>query len=56
MHFNKNNFKIGFQYTIHTFKNYFVIIFSIFSNKRYLNRPIGEDCELLNLLYFYNKS
>ena len=29
--FNKNNFKIGFHSTIHTFKNYFIIVFSIFN-------------------------
>ena len=29
-----------FHGTIHTFKNYFTTIFSIFSNKRYLNRLI----------------
>ena len=27
--FYKNNFKIGFQGTIHIFKNYFVIVFSV---------------------------
>ena len=31
-------FKIGFHDTIHTFKNYFAIVFSVFSNKRYPNR------------------
>ena len=31
--FNKNNFKIEFHPIIHTFKNYFTIIFSIFKNK-----------------------
>ena len=31
-------FKIGFHDTIHTFKNYFVTIFLVFSNKRYLNK------------------
>ena len=35
--FNKNNFKIGSYGTIHTFKIYFVTMFSIFSNKRYSN-------------------
>ena len=41
--FNKNNFKIGSHDTIHTFKNYFVIVFSVFSNKRYPKRPL--KCE-----------
>ena len=31
--FNKNNFKFGFHNTIHTFKNYSVTVFSVFSNK-----------------------
>ena len=34
----KKNFKIWFHGTIHTFKNYFATIFSVFNNKRYLNR------------------
>ena len=38
MKFNKINFKIEFYSTIHTFKNYFVTVFSISTNKRYLNR------------------
>ena len=29
--FSKNNFKIEFHDTIHTFKNYFAIVFSIFN-------------------------
>ena len=37
--FSKNNFKIGSHGTIHIFKNYFVIVFSVFSNKRYPNKP-----------------
>ena len=41
--FNKNNFKIGSHDTIHTFKNYFIIVFSVFSNKRYPKRPL--KCE-----------
>ena len=32
-------FKTGFYGTIHTFKNYFTTLFSVFSNKRYPNRP-----------------
>ena len=35
--FSRNNFKTGFHSTIHTFKNYFVTVFSAFSNKRYPN-------------------
>ena len=41
--FSKKNFKTGFHDTIHTFKNYFVTVFSIFSNKRYPNWPIIYD-------------
>ena len=37
--FNKNNFNIGIYSTIHTFKNYFATMFSVFSNKRYSNKP-----------------
>jgi len=33
---HKSNFKIGSHSTIHTFKNYFVTVFSIFNNKRYI--------------------
>ena len=36
--FSKINFKTGSHGTIHTFKNYFVTIFLVFSNKRYPNR------------------
>ena len=32
--------KIGSHSTIYTFKNYFTTVFSIFSNKRYQNRPL----------------
>ena len=35
--FNKNNFKIGSYGTIHTFKNYFI---TVFSNKWYPNIPL----------------
>ena len=38
--FSKKNFKIGSHDTIHTFKNYFVTMFLVFSNKRYLNRAL----------------
>ena len=34
----KSNFKIGFHDTIHTFKNYFAIAFSVFNNKQYPNK------------------
>ena len=34
----KSKFKTGFYSTIYTFKNYFITIFSVFSNKRYSNR------------------
>ena len=37
--FSKFFFKIGSYSTIHTFINYFVTVFSVFSNKRYPNRP-----------------
>ena len=36
----KKNFKFGSYDTINIFKNYFVIVFSVFSNKRYSNRPL----------------
>ena len=39
--FSKNNFKIRSYDIIHTFKNYFAPIFSVFSNKRYPNRILG---------------
>ena len=35
----KFNFKTGFHGTIDIFKNYFVTIFLVFSNKRYPNKP-----------------
>ena len=38
--FNNFFFKIGSQGTIHTFKNYFAIVFSVFNNKWYPNRPL----------------
>ena len=37
--FSKKNFKTGSHGTIHRFKNYFVTVFSVFSNKQYLNKP-----------------
>ena len=36
--FNKFFFKTEFYGTIHTFKNYFITIFIVFSNKRCLNK------------------
>ena len=35
--FNKFLFKMVSYYTIYIFKNYFIIIFSVFNNKQYLN-------------------
>ena len=35
---SKINFKTGSHDTIHTFKNYFAIVFLVFSNKQYPNR------------------
>ena len=34
--------KIGSHGTIQTFKNYFATVISVFSNKRYPNRPFAE--------------
>ena len=36
--FSKKTFKTGSHNTIHTFKNYFAIVFLVFSNKRYPTR------------------
>ena len=36
--YSKNNFKIESHDTIYIFKNYFVIVFSFFNNKRYPNK------------------
>ena len=41
--FQQKNFKTGSHGTIHTFKNYFAIVFSVFSNKRYPNKPLDES-------------
>ena len=38
IYFHKNNFKIGLYNIIHIFKNYLVTVFSVFSNKRYLDK------------------
>ena len=55
--FQKNNFKTGSHGIIYTFKNYFVKMFSVFSNKQNLNRPsvsfelnlIGKSLSKANL-------
>ena len=36
--FKKKFFKIGLHSIIHTFKNYFATVFSVFNNKQYPNR------------------
>ena len=41
--FSKFFFKTRSHYTIHTFKNYFITMFSVLSNKRYPNRPLVFD-------------
>ena len=38
--FSKIFIKIGFHGIIHTFKNYFTTVFSVFSNKQYPNKPL----------------
>ena len=38
--FSKKNIKNGSHGTIHTFKNYFAIVFSVFNNKWYPNKPL----------------
>ena len=38
--FSKNNFNTGSYGTIHTFKNYFDTMFSVFSNKQYTSTPL----------------
>ena len=48
---HKKKIKIEFYGIIYIFKNYFVIVFSIFSNKQYSNRCM--DNFLLLLLYFF---
>ena len=40
MDFSKFFFKTESHSIIHTFKNYFATMFSIFNNKQYLNRPL----------------
>ena len=41
--FSKFFFKIGSYGIIYTFKNYFVTVFSVFSNKRYPNRILKKN-------------
>ena len=38
VHYSQNPQVLSYN-TIHTFKNYFITVFSVFSNKRYPNRP-----------------
>ena len=38
--FNNNNFKTESHDSIHTFKNYFDTVFSIFNNKQYPNKSL----------------
>ena len=55
--FSKNNFKTRSHNTIHTFKNYFAIVFLIFSNKRYSNRPYIYSMYTIMYIqytYFFN--
>ena len=52
MDFNKFFFKIGSHGTIYTFKNYFATVFSVFSNKRYPNRPAWVWIPMKNENYF----
>ena len=55
MDFSKFFFKIGSYGTIHTFKNYFATVFSIFSNKQYPNQPIDEFDKAIYDEYDENK-
>ena len=52
---NKFYFKIRSHGTIHTFKNYFVTVFSVFSNKRYPNKSSGSVyfCQLILLFSLF---
>ena len=47
--FSNKNFKIGSNDTIHIFKNYFAIIFLVFSNKQYSNGPLINFLVLFSL-------
>ena len=40
--FSKFFFKNGSHNTIHTFKDYFATVFSVFSNKQYPNKPLVD--------------
>ena len=52
--FNKFFFKTKSHSTIHIFKNYFITMFSIFSNKWFPNRPqISSQILLLKLPIFF---
>lgn len=49
---SKNNYKTRSHDTTHIFKIYFVIVFSVFINKQYLNRPsVLYNYVILLLLY-----
>ena len=57
--FNKTFIKNGSHGTIHTFKNYFATLFSIFSNKRYPNRLLVcviLETDIFNLSFIYHDS
>ena len=57
--FNKTFIKNGSYGTIHTFKNYFATLFSIFSNKRYPNRLLVcviLETDIFNLSFIYHDS
>ena len=47
--FNKIFIKIGSHGTIHTFKSYFIIVFSVFSNKWYSNTTILNRKDLVKI-------
>ena len=47
----KFNFKIGSHSTSHIFKNYFVIVFLVFNNKRYPNKPLVFTNQYIYLSY-----
>ena len=47
--FNKIFIKIESHGTIHTFKNYFIIVFSVFSNKWYSNTTILNRKDLVKI-------
>ena len=46
----KKKFKTGSHMALFIFKNYFAVVFSIFSNKQYPNRPLDfGNCDLFVL-------